>query len=291
MLNFNIMTKCFNSIATLNEGTVNMKPVEMEADLAATCDYVIDPAASGDIVSLIHLIIKYLRSMDFNMAELTLKKASDTGYIPTTLAMIRFYYYGLGKCGLTGIIRNLRKASYSYHIPSMYVLARLLQEGVVIQYYPQEANDWVHLATVLDPMRGLEYSHKFLDASEVDDEVLIEDVVSALEAPLVIFDPKMAAASAKRLNIPMPTNGQFEKLNGEPEPWEAFKEFSPEVGFKMIRQAAEDGFVTAMYHVSSMYRHGYGTEPNSELADVWFYAARKLDVDNKGLHMVNITLN
>lgn len=79
--------------------------------------------------------------------------------------------------------------------------------------------------------------------------------------------------------------------NGEPEPWEGFKAYSPEVGFKMICQAAEDGFVTAMYYASAMYRHGYGTEPNSELADVWFYAARKLDVDNKGLHMVNITLN
>ena len=285
------MTKCFNSIATLNEGTVNMKPVEMEADLAATCDYVIDPAASGDIVSLIHLIIKYLRSMDFNMAELTLKKASDTGYIPTTLAMIRFYYYGLGKCALTGIIRNLRKASYSYHIPSMYVLARLLQEGVVIQYYPQEANDWVHLATVLDPMRGLEYSHKFLDASEVEDEVLIEDIIDALKAPQVIFDPKKAAANAKRLSIPMPKSGKFVKLNGQPEPWEAFQDYSPEMGFKMVHQAAEDGYITAMYHVSSMFRRGYGTEPDPDLADAWFYAARKLDVDNKGLHMVNITLN
>ena len=192
---------------TLNESTVNMKQVEMEAGLAATSNNVIDLAASGDIVSLIHLIIKYLRSMDFNMAEFALKKASDAGYIPTTLAMIRFYYYGLGECGLTGIIRNLRKASYSYHLPSMYVLARLLQESVVLQYYPQEANDWVHLATVLDPMREFEYSHKFLDASEVDDESLIEDVVSTLEAPLVIFDLGKAATSAKRLSIPCPRAG------------------------------------------------------------------------------------
>ena len=273
---------------TLNESTVNMKQVEMEAGLAATSNNVIDLAASGDIVSLIHLIIKYLRSMDFNMAELTLKKASDAGYIPTTLAMIRFYYYGLGECGLTGIIRNLRKASYSYHLPSMYVLARLLQEGVVLQYYPQEANDWVHLATVLDPMRGFEYSDKFLDASEVYDESLIEDVVSALEAPQVIFDPKKAAANAKRLSIPMPKSGKFVKLNGQPEPWEAFQDYSPEMGFKMVHQAAEDGYITALYHVSSMFRRGYGTEPDP---DAWFYAARKLDVDNKGLHMVNITLN
>ena len=276
---------------TLNESAVNMKQVEMEAGLAATSNNVIDLAASGDIVSLIHLIIKYLRSMDFNMAEFALKKASDAGYIPTTLAMIRFYYYGLGKCGLTGIIRNLRKASYSYHIPSMYVLARLLQEGVVLQYYPQEANDWVHLATVLDPMRGFEYSDKFLDASEVYDESLIEDVVSALEAPQVIFDPKKAAANAKRLSIPMPKSGKFVKLNGQPEPWEAFQDYSPEMGFKMVHQAAEDGYITALYHVSSMFRRGYGTEPDPDLADAWFYAARKLDVDNKGLHMVNITLN
>lgn len=276
---------------TLNESTVNMKQVEMEAGLAATSNNVIDLAASGDIVSLIHLIIKYLRSMDFNMAEFALKKASDAGYIPTTLAMIRFYYYGLGECGLTGIIRNLRKASYSYHLPSMYVLARLLQEGVVLQYYPQEANDWVHLATVLDPMRGFEYSDKFLDASEVYDESLIEDVVSALEAPQVIFDPKKAAANAKRLSIPMPKSGKFVKLNGQPEPWEAFQDYSPEMGFKMVHQAAEDGYITALYHVSSMFRRGYGTEPDPDLADAWFYAARKLDVDNKGLHMVNITLN
>lgn len=276
---------------TLNESTVNMKQVEMEASFAATSNNVIDLAASGDIVSLIHLIIKYLRSMDFNMAEFALKKASDAGYIPTTLAMIRFYYYGLGECGLTGIIRNLRKASYSYHLPSMYVLARLLQEGVVLQYYPQEANDWVHLATVLDPMRGFEYSDKFLDASEVDDESLIEDVVSALKAPQVIFDPKKAAASAKRLSIPMPKSGKFVKLNGQPEPWEAFQDYSPEMGFKMVHQAAEDGYITAMYHVSSMFRCGYGTEPDPDLADAWFFAARKLDVDNKGLHIVNITLN
>lgn len=276
---------------TLNESTVNMKQVEMEAGLAATSNNVIDLAASGDIVSLIHLIIKYLRSMDFNMAEFALKKASDAGYIPTTLAMIRFYYYGLGECGLTGIIRNLRKASYSYHLPSMYVLARLLQESVVLQYYPQEANDWVHLATVLDPMREFEYSHKFLDASEVDDESLIEDVVSTLEAPLVIFDLGKAAASAKRLSIPMPKSGNFVKLNGKPEPWEAFKEFSPEVSFKMIRQAAENGFVTAMYHLSSMFRCGYGTEPDPDLADAWFYAARRLDEQNKGLRMVDFTIN
>lgn len=276
---------------TLNESAVNMKQVEMEAGLAATSNNVIDLAASGDIVSLIHLIIKYLRSMDFNMAEFALKKASDAGYIPTTLAMIRFYYYGLGECGLTGIIRNFRKASYSYHLPSMYVLARLLQEGVVLQYYPQEANDWVHLATVLDPMRGFEYSDKSLDASEVYDESLIEDVVSALEAPQVIFDPKKAAANAKRLSIPMPKSGKFVKLNGQPEPWEAFQDYSPEMGFKMVHQAAEDGYITALYHVSSMFRRGYGTEPDPDLADAWFYAARKLDVDNKGLHMVNITLN
>lgn len=276
---------------TLNESTVNMKQVEMEAGLAATSNNVIDLAASGDIVSLIHLIIKYLRSMDFNMAEFALKKASDAGYIPTTLAMIRFYYYGLGECGLTGIIRNLRKASYSYHIPSMYLLARLLQEGAVIQYYPQEANDWVHLATVFDPMRGLEYSHKFLDASEVDDESLIEDVVSALEAPLGIFDPKKAADGAKRLNISLSMSGQFVKLNSEPEIWEGFKAYSPEVGFKMICQAAEDGFVTAMYYASAMYRCGYGTELDQELADAWFYAARRLDEQNKGLRMVDFTVN
>ena len=145
------------------------------------------------------------------------------------------------------------------------------------------------MARILDPLEAC--SHKLLDPSEVDDEVLIEDIIDALEPPQVIFDPKKAAASAKRLSIPMPKSGKFVKLNGQPEPWEAFQDYSPEMGFKMVHQAAEDGYITAMYHVSSMFRCGYGTEPDPDLADAWFYAARKLDVDNKGLHMVNITLN
>ena len=93
------------------------------------------------------------------------------------------------------------------------------------------------------------------------------------------------------MNFTLPKSGKFVKLNGKPEPWEVFKEFSPEIGFKIIRQAAEEGFVTAMYYASSMYRRGYGTEPNPELADAWFYAARKLDVDNKGLRIADFALN
>ena len=246
-------------------------------------------AVSADVLSWIHIIIMYLRLKDFAKAERALKHASDGGSTQATFALMLLYYYGLVDGGLTAVLRYSSKAAFAYHAPSMYILGSLLQQGIALQNHPQEADSWLKMARILDPLEAC--SHKLLDPSEVDDEVLIEDIIDALEAPQVIFDPKKAAASAKRLSIPMPKSGNFVKLNGKPEPWEAFKEFSPEVGFKMIRQAAENGFVTAMYHLSSMFRCGYGTEPDPNLADAWFYAARRLDEQNKGLRMVNITLN
>lgn len=245
--------------------------------------------ASADFISWINIIIMYLRSKNYAKAVHALKKASDTGTIQATFALMLLYYYGLVEGGLTAVLRYSSMAAFAYHAPSMDTFGCLLKQGVALQDYPQEGESWLKMASILDPM--MERSHKLLDASEVNDEVLIEDVVSALKAPLVIFDPKKTAASVKRLNIPLPMGGKFVKLNGEPETWEAFKEFSPEVGFKMILQAAEDGYVTAMYYASTMYRCGYGTEPDSELADAWFYAARRLDEQNKGLRMVDFTVN
>lgn len=246
-------------------------------------------AASADVLSWIHIIIMYLRLKDFAKAERALKHASDGGSTQATFALMLLYYYGLVEGGLTAVLRYSSKAAFAYHAPSMYILGSLLQQGIALQHHPCEAESWLQMATILDPMGKC--SHNLLDPGEVEDEVLIEDIIDALKAPQVIFDPKKAAASAKRLSIPMPKSGKFVKRNGQPEPWEAFQDYSPEMGFKMVHQAVEDGFVTAMYHVSSMYRRGYGTEPDPDLADAWFYAARKLDVDNKGLHMVNITLN
>lgn len=246
-------------------------------------------AVSADVLSWIHIIIMYLRSEDYIKAERALKHASDAGFTQATFALMLLYYYGLVEGGLTAVLRYSSKAAFAYHAPSMYILGSLLQQGIALQHHPQEAESWLKIARILDPMVAC--SHKLLNPSEVDDETLIEDIIDTLEAPQVLFDPKKAAASAKRLNTPMPKSGKFVKFNGKPEAWEAFQDYAPESGFQMVRHAAEDGFVTAMYHVSSMYRHGYGTEPNSELADVWFYAARRLDVENKGLHMADFTIN
>ena len=256
----------------------------MQTSSTTVCYKVNNLAASGEISSLIHLIIMYLHSMEVSTAEFALRKASDAGSLQATFVLTLLNYYGLVEGG-----RYSRKAAFAYHAPSMYILGSLLQQGIALQHHPYEAESWLQMATILDPMGKC--SHNLLDPGEVDDEVLIEDIIDALEAPQVIFDTKKAAASAKRLSIPMPKSGYFVKLNGKPEPWEAFKEFSPEVGFKMIRQAAENGFVTAMYHLSSMFRCGYGTEPDPNLADAWFYAARRLDEQNKGLRMVGFTIN
>lgn len=261
---------------------------KMQAGSVTDCDGD-NPESLGEIFSLIHIIIMYLHSEDYIKAERALKHASDAGSTQATFALMLLYYYGLVEGGLTAVLRNSRKAAYAYHVPSINILGSLLEQGIALQNHPQEAESWLKMARILDPMVARPY--KLLDPSEMDDEVLIEDIIDALEAPQVIFDPKKAAASAKRLSIPMPKSGKFVKLNGQPEVWEAFQDYSPESGFQMVRHAAEDGFVTAMYHVSSMYRRGYGTEHNPDLADAWFYAARKFDVDNKGLHMVNITLN
>ena len=234
----------------------------------------------ADVLSLIHIIM-YLRSKDYIKAERALKKASDAGFIQATFALTLLYYYGLVEGGLT--------AAFAYHAPSMYILGSLLQQGIALQHHPYEAESWLQMATILDPMGKC--SHNLLDPGEVDDEVLIEDIIDALVTPQVIFDPKKAATSIKRLSIPMPKSGKFVKLNGKPEAWEAFKDYSHKSGFQMIRQAAEEGFVTAMFHVSSMYRRGYGTKPNPDLADAWFYTARKLDVENKGLYKFNFALS
>ena len=242
-------------------------------------------AASADFLSLIHIIM-YLRSMDVSKAELALKKASGAGFVQATFALTLLNYYGLAEGKLTAVLRYSSKAAYAYHVPSMYVLGSVLH---TIQRPRRVGDLWFQMTTILDPM--CKCSHDLLDPGEVDDEVLIEDIIDALEAPQVIFDPKKAAASVKRLSIPMPKSGKFVKLNGKPETWESFRDFTPERGFQMIRQAAENGFVTAMYQVSSMYRRGYGTEPDPDLADAWFYAARKLDVDNKGLYKFNFALN
>lgn len=261
---------------------------KMQAGSVTDCDGD-NPESLGEIFSLIHIIIMYLHSEDYAKAERFLKHASDAGFTQATFALMLLYYYGLVDGGLTAVLRYSSKAAFAYHAPSMYILGSLLQQGIALQHHPYEGESWLQMATILDSMGKC--SHNLLDPGEVEDEVLIEDIIDALKAPQVIFDPKKAAASAKRLSIPMPKSGKFVKLNGQPEPWEAFQDYSPESGFQMVRHAAEDGFVTAMYHVSSMYRRGYGTEPDPDLADAWFYAARKLDVDNKGLHMVNITLN
>ena len=249
---------------------------------AAEYNEVTKPAVSADFHSLIH----NLRSLDVSKAELALKKASGAGFVQATFALTLLNYYGLAEGKLTAVLRYSSKAAYAYHVPSMYVLGSVLH---TIQRPHRVGDLWLQMATILDPMGKC--SHNLLDPGEVEDEVLIEDIIDALKAPQVIFDPKKAAASAKRLSIPMPKSGKFVKLNGQPEPWEAFQDYSPELGFKMVHQAAEDGYITALYHVSSMFRRGYGTDPDPDLADAWFYAARKLDVDNKGLHMVNITLN
>ena len=249
---------------------------------AAEYNEVTKPAVSADFHSLIH----NLRSLDVSKAELALKKASGAGFVQATFALTLLNYYGLAEGKLTAVLRYSSKAAYAYHVPSMYVLGSVLH---TIQRPRRVGDLWLQMATILDTMGTC--SHNLLDPGEVEDEVLIEDIIDALEAPQVIFDPKKAAANAKRLSIPMPKSGKFVKLNGQPEPWEAFQDYSPEMGFKMVHQAVEDGYITAMYHVSSMFRRGYGTEPDPDLADAWFYAARKLDVDNKGLHMVNITLN
>ena len=246
-------------------------------------------AVSADVLSWIHIITMYLRLKDFAKAERALKHASDGGSTQATFALMLLYYYGLAEGGLTAVLRYSSKAAFAYHAPSMYILGSLLQQGIALQNHPQEADSWLKMARILDPLEAC--SHKLLDPSEVDDEVLIEDIIDALEAPQVIFDPKKAAACAKRLNISLSMSGQFVKLNSEPEIWEGFKAYSPEVGFKMICQAAEDGFVTAMYYASAMYRCGYGTELDQELADAWFYAARRLDEQNKGLRMVDFTVN
>lgn len=242
----------------------------------------------ADVLSLIHIIM-YLRSKDYIKAERALKKASDAGFIQATFALTLLYYYGLVEGGLTAVLRYSSKAAYAYHVPSMYLLGSLLQQGIALQHHPYEAESWLQMATILDPMGKC--SHNLLDPGEVDDEVLIEDIIDALVTPQVIFDPKKAATSIKRLSIPMPKSGKFVKLNGKPEAWEAFKDYSHKSGFQMIRQAAEEGFVTAMFHVSSMYRRGYGTKPNPDLADAWFYTARKLDVENKGLYKFNFALS
>lgn len=268
-----------------------MSQVERQADeqpnMVATDNDV--ASITGDTLSLVHLISMCTRLKGYTKAERALKKASDAGSIQATFALLLLYYYGLVEGGLTALLRCSRKAAYAYHVPSMNMLGSLLKQGIAFQDYSQEGKSWLKMASILDP-KG-KNSHKFLDASEVDDVALIEDVVSALEAPLAIFDPKKAADGAKRLNIPLSTNGQFVKLNDKPETWEAFKEFSPEVGFKMIRHAAEDGYVTAMYYASAMYRCGYGTKLDQELADAWFYAARRFDEQNKGLRMVDFTVN
>lgn len=242
----------------------------------------------ADVLSLIHIIM-YLRSKDYIKAERALKKASDAGFIQATFALTLLYYYGLVEGGLTAVLRYSSKAAYAYHVPSMYLLGSLLQQGIALQHHPYEAESWLQMATILDPMGKC--SHNLLDPGEVDDEVLIEDIIDALVTPQVIFDPKKAATSIKRLSIPMPKSGKFVKLNGKPEAWEAFQDYSHKSGFQMIRQAAEEGFVTAMFHVSSMYRRGYGTKPNPDLADAWFYTARKLDVENKGLYKFNFALS
>lgn len=244
--------------------------------------------ASADFLSWIHIIIMYLRSKNYAKAVRALKKASYTSS-QVSSALMLIYYYGLVEGGLSAVLRYSRKAAYSYHVPSMYMHGRLLREGFAYQDYPQEGESLLKMARILDSKA--DNPLKPLDPCIVDDEDLIEDVVATLETPQEIFSPKKAAAIVTRMNFTLPKSGKFVKLNGKPEPWEVFKEFSPEIGFKIIRQAAEEGFVTAMYYASSMYRRGYGTEPNPELADAWFYAARKLDVDNKGLRIVDFALN
>jgi len=280
-----------DSIFMSPTGEVNMPKEQgkVQANSAASLSEVTKLVVPADVLSLIHIIIMYLRLKDFAKAERALKHASDGGSTQATFALMLLYYYGLVDGGLTAVLRYSSKAAFAYHAPSMYILGSLLQQGIALQHHPYEAESWLQMATILDPMGKC--SHNLLDPGEVEDEVLIEDIIDALKAPQVIFDPKKAAASAKRLSIPMPKSGKFVKLNGQPEPWEAFQDYSPEMGFKMVHQAAEDGYITAMYHVSSIFRCGYGTEPDLDLADAWFYAARKFDVDDKGLHMVNITLN
>ena len=280
-----------DSIFMSPTGEVNMPKEQgkVQANSAASLSEVTKLVVPADVLSLIHIIIMYLRSKDYIKAERALKKASDAGSIQATFALTLLYYYGLVEGGLTAVLRYSSKAAFAYHIPSMYILGSLLKQGIALQHHPYEAESWLQMATTLDPMGKC--SHVLLDPGEVDDEVLIEDLIDALEAPQVIFDPKKAAASIKRLSISMPKSGKLVKLNGKPENWEAFRDFAPERGFQMIRHAAEDGFVTAMYHVSSMYRSGYSTGADHELADAWFYTARKLDVDNKGLYKFNFALN
>lgn len=279
-----------DSIFMSPTGEVNMPKEQgkVQANSAASLSEVTKLVEPADVLSLIHIIM-YLRSKDYIKAERALKKASDAGSIQATFALTLLYYYGLLEGGLTAVLRCSSKAAFAYHVPSMYILGSLLKQGIALQHHPYEAESWLQMATILDPMGKC--SHNLLDPGEVDDEVLIEDIIDALEAPQVIFDPKKAATSIVRLSIPMPKSGKFVKLNGKPETWEAFRDFNPKSGFNMIRQAAEEGFVTAMYHVSSLYRRGYGTEPDPDLADAWFYAARKLDVDNKGLYKFNFALN
>ena len=259
--------------------------VEMNANSSPTFNDVI---STGDTLSLVHLISMCARLKGYTKAERALKKASDTGSIQATFALMLLYYYGLVEGGLTALLRCSRRAAYAYHVPSMNMLGCLLKQGIALQDYPQEGKSWLKMASILDP-KG-KNSHKFLDPSKEEDETLIEDIIDALEGPLVIFDPKNAAASVKRLNTPLPKSGKFVELNRKPKDWEVFQDYSREAGFKMIRQAAEDGYVTAMYYASTMYRCGYGTESDSELADAWFYVARRLDKQNKGLRMVDFVV-
>lgn len=286
------MTTKFSSTEAFQVGT-KVKLVEgmsvVEPSKNGNSSEVAKPAVSADLLSLIHISIMYLRSMNVSKAESALKKTSNAGSIQATFALTLLYYYGLVEGGLSAVLRYSSKAAFAYHVPSMNILGSLLKQGIALEQHPHEAESWVQMAKILDPTG--KYSHHLLDPCQVDDESLIEDIIGVLEGTTQEFyDLKKATTSIGKLNISLPKSGKFVKLN-KPETWEAFRDFTPESGFQMTRQAAEDGFVTAMYHVSSMYRRGYGAEPNPDQADAWFYAARKLDVDNKGLFKFNFALN
>ena len=130
---------------------------------------------------------------EFQNAKFTLGVAAREGSIPAMFGLARFLIYGLvpNVDFDLDILPLVYKAANHYHIPSMWMMARWLYDGVLLPKNEELAEFWFYMVSQLDP--NAEHVHPVIDyndATNDDISILVADVIDALEYnPDEVFEP------------------------------------------------------------------------------------------------------
>lgn len=245
-------------------------------------------------------------------------------YDPARVAIYRMHIYGFDGMtkNLSWFMHLVHNSAASGHIPSMYLLAKLIKSGAT-EDKDGEAELWEKRTKILDP--GGVWDYDMLDPETTPSHMLVEDVLNAFdegEGTSPYYHAHNAAQKATKYGIPPCPERYFSEPVGGPmydtfiakvddclhrEEYDKAQDFFEQARkyddiaailflarhhyehgrrkdfFNCIKYGACYDCVPCMFTISACYRYGYGVERCEDYADAWYWMATQSDIDNRGL--------